>query len=126
MHATTIERDVPIPMRDGTVLRADIYRPAIDGRFPVIVQRTPYNKLTLFTAFFDAQAAVDRGFVFIAQDTRGRFASDGEWLPWAFEREDGYDTIEWAASLPYSNGNIGTTGASYLGSTQWSSAMMRP
>jgi len=126
MHATMIERDVPVTMRDGTVLRADIYRPAIEGRFPVVVERTPYNKLTLFSAFFDAQAAVDRGFVFIAQDTRGRFASDGEWLPWAFEREDGYDTIEWAAGLPYSNGNVGTAGASYFGSTQWSAAMMRP
>ena len=126
MHATMIERDVPVPMRDGTVLRADIYRPAIEGKFPVIVKRTPYNKLVREDVLFDFQAAVDRGFVFITQDTRGRFAADGEWLPWAYEQEDGYDTIEWAASLPYSNGNVGTTGGSYHGSTQWSAAVMDP
>lgn len=126
MHPTMIERDVQVPMRDGTVLRADIYRPAIDGKFPVIVLRLPYNKLVRMDGFFDFQAAVDRGFVFIVQDTRGRFSSDGEWLPWAYEREDGYDTIEWAASLPYSNGNVGTVGGSYSGSTQWSCAVMQP
>jgi uncharacterized protein len=75
---------------------------------------------------FDVQAAVDRGFVVVRQDTRGRFASAGEWMPWKYEREDGYDTIEWAAQLPWSNGKVGMLGGSYLGSTQWSSAMMRP
>lgn len=125
MHATIIERDLAVPMRDGTVLRADVYRPAKEGTFPVLVYRTPYNKLFRFDAYFDLQVAVDREFVFVAQDTRGRFASEGEWMPFAHEREDGYDTIEWAAALPYSNGKVGTIGLSYCGSTQWSSAIMQ-
>jgi putative CocE/NonD family hydrolase len=119
----TIELDVPVPMRDGTVLRADVFRPAQEGRFPVLLSRGPYDKSFLWDGVLDFKSAVRAGYVVINQDTRGRFASDGEWLPWKYEREDGYDTVEWAASLPYANGRVGMFAASYLGSTQWSAAI---
>lgn len=123
VNGITIDLDVPVPMRDGTVLRADVYRPASEGRFPILLSRSPYDKSMLMEGALAFKNAVRAGYVIINQDTRGRFTSDGEWLPWRYEREDGYDTVEWAASLPYSNGAVGTYGASYLGSTQWSAAI---
>lgn len=126
MHEIEIEMDVAVPMRDGTVLRADVYRPGKEGRFPVLVIRHPYGKRWLLDGMFDFKQLVPAGYVMVMQDTRGRFASDGEWMPLKYEREDGYDTIEWAASLPGSNGRVGMLGASYSGSTQWSAAMSRP
>lgn len=126
MHQVEIEFDVEVPMRDGTILRADIYRPTKKGSYPVLVQRTPYGKNHLFDSQFDVRAATRRGYIIVIQDTRGRFASEGEWLPWAFEREDGYDTVEWAAQLPGSNRRVGMFGVSYMGSTQWNAAVARP
>lgn len=123
MHHIEIEFDVPVPMRDGTVLRADVYRPAGTGSFPVLVSRHPYDKSTLIDGQLDTKAMVRAGYIVVHQDVRGRFASDGDWLPWKHEREDGYDTIEWAASLPNSNGKVGMFGGSYRGSTQWSAAI---
>jgi putative CocE/NonD family hydrolase len=123
VYEITIELDVPVPMRDGTVLRADVYRPAAEGIYPVLLSRGPYDKSVLWDGVLDFKKAVRAGYVIINQDTRGRFASDGEWLPWKYEREDGYDTVEWAASLPYSNGKVGMFAGSYLGSTQWSAAI---
>ncbi|MGY0390650.1 CocE/NonD family hydrolase [Nocardioides sp. WG-D5] len=123
MHTIEIEVDVPVPMRDGTILRADIYRPAEEGSYPVLVNRSPYDKNMLLDLFIDFKRAARSGYVVIYQDTRGRFASDGEWTPWKHERDDGYDTVEWAASLPYGNGKVGMFGASYHGSTQWSAAI---
>ncbi|MFI6365179.1 CocE/NonD family hydrolase [Nocardia sp. NPDC050630] len=88
------------------------------------MQRTPYDKASpQGTAQLDTLKAVRRGYIVVQQDTRGRFASDGEWLPWAYEHQDGYDTIEWAAALPGSNGNVGMFGASYTGNTQWAAAI---
>ena len=113
-------------MRDGTILRADVYRPADPGSYPVLVMRTPYDKHALFhTLYFDVLAAARRGFIVVQQDTRGRFESDGEWLPWAYEQEDGYDTIEWAGRLPGSNGKVGMFGGSYTGQTQWATAIAK-
>ena len=126
MHEIEIEMDVAVPMRDGTVLRADVYRPAKEGSFPVLVARTPYDKGVHLDPMLDFKKLVRAGYILVLQDTRGRFASDGEWLPWKYEREDGYDTIEWAASLPSSNGKVGMFGASYYGSTQWSAAISGP
>ncbi|MFE2219394.1 CocE/NonD family hydrolase [Streptomyces canus] len=124
MRQIEIEFDVPVPMRDGTVLRADVYRPAGEGPFPVIVQRTPYDKsVSVADVLLDFRLAARNGYIVVNQDTRGRAVSDGEWVPWKYEREDGYDTIEWAASLPGSNGKVGMVGGSYLGSTQWSAAI---
>ncbi|WP_280416697.1 CocE/NonD family hydrolase [Nocardia carnea] len=123
MHDITIEFDVPVPMRDGAVLRADVYRPTGDGPFPVLVTRHPYNKQNLYDGQLDTRAMVRAGYIVVHQDTRGRFASGGEWIPWKHERTDSYDTIEWAAVLPGSNGKVGMFGGSYLGSTQWSAAI---
>jgi uncharacterized protein len=122
-YAVTVERRVAAKMRDGITLYADIYRPKTDGQFPVLLQRTPYNKEN-GTAFGLNGAA--RGFVVIVQDVRGRFTSDGEWYTFKNEFNDGYDTIEWAATLPYSNGKVGMFGGSYVGATQMLAAISHP
>ncbi|MBS9376485.1 CocE/NonD family hydrolase [Rhodococcus sp. B50] len=121
MQEIRIELDVPVPMRDGTVQYADVYRPAAEGKYPVLLTRQPYGKSV--TTFLDPKKLVPAGYVVINQDVRGRFGSEGEWIPWKHEREDGYDTVEWAASLPYSTGKVGMFGTSYFGSTQWSAAI---
>lgn len=118
-----VERDVPVPMRDGVVLRADIYRPNAEGKFPVILQRRYVDKRTIVDFGYTAAA---RGYVAIIQDVRGRFASGGEFYPFRDEANDGYDTVEWAASLPYSNGKVGMWGASYVGVSQMLTAMAHP
>jgi putative CocE/NonD family hydrolase len=123
MHDIEIALDVPVPMRDGTVLRADVYRPAAEGRFPVLLSRGPYDKRIRMDGLLDCVQMARSGYVVVLQDTRGRFASDGEWVPWKHERHDGYDSVEWAAGLPGSNGRVGMFGPSYLGSTQWSAAI---
>jgi len=110
-------------MRDGVTLRADIYRPKADGKFPVLLVRTPYDKQ--WTIAFGLKAAA-RGYVVIAQDVRGRFTSEGEWYPFRNESRDGYDTVEWAAALPYSNGKVGMFGGSYVGATQFLAAIASP
>ena len=119
----TVEHGVKVTMRDGVVLRADIYRPKAEGRFPVLLQRTPYNKAG--GNDFGMQAA-ESGYVAIIQDVRGRYTSEGEWYPFQFESQDGYDTVEWAAALPYSNGKVGMWGGSYVGATQMLAAIAHP
>jgi len=90
MLDVTIEHDVPATMRDGVVLRADVYRPTTRGPWPVLLTRLPYGKnLPLFVALLDPVGAARRGFIVVVQDTRGRFASDGEWEPWMFGADDG-------------------------------------
>ena len=106
------EYNVEMKTRDGVTLRADIYRPKADGKFPVLLNRNPYDK---YIYIGDAMASAARGYVFIVQDARGRFASDGEWYPFKDEAQDTYDTVEWAAGLPYSNGKVGMVGISYVG-----------
>ncbi len=123
----SVDFDVSAEMRDGTILRANIYRPAGEERWPVLLTRTPYGKdFPNASPVLDPLLAARRGYVVIVQDTRGRFASAGEWDPMRNEALDGVDTIAWAAQLPYSNGQVGMFGASYLGFTQWSSALHRP
>jgi len=118
-----IENNVAMKTRDSVVLRADIYRPKADGTFPVLLERTPYDKRS--EVAFGLQA-VAHGYVYIVQDVRGRFASDGEWYPLVHEANDGYDCVEWAATLPYSNGRLGMTGGSYVGATQMLAAVAAP
>jgi hypothetical protein len=122
-HEVVVERNVPAKMRDGATLRADIYRPKVEGKFPVLLVRTPYDK-TGETSFGLKGAA--RGYVVIAQDVRGRFTSEGEWYTFKNESQDGYDTVEWAAALPYSNGKVGMFGGSYVGATQYLAAIAKP
>lgn len=120
------DTNVAVPMRDGVVLRADVWRPASEGRHPVLVYRTPYGKHLATAAFSTARKAVARGYAVVMQDVRGRYASDGEYLPYQQEGRDGYDTIEWAAAQPWSNGSIGTFGLSYPGAVQWLAAIESP
>ena len=120
-----IQRGVPMKTRDGVTLRADIYRPNSPDKFPVILMRTPYDK-SVGWAVAPALQIVARGYVFIVQDVRGRYTSEGEWYPFRHEQADGYDSVEWAASLPYANGKVGMTGASYVGATQMLAAISTP
>jgi putative CocE/NonD family hydrolase len=124
----TVERDVPVRMRDGTVLYADVYRPAAPGRYPAILLRTPYNKSFGRIAYLqlDPMRAASKGYALVIQDTRGRFHSEGEFYCFRHESDDGYDTVEWAAQQPWSDGNVGMYGASYMGATQWLAAVARP
>ncbi|MFI6759820.1 CocE/NonD family hydrolase [Micromonospora sp. NPDC050417] len=121
------EFDVPAEMRDGVVLRADVFRPAGAGPWPVLLVRTPYSKQDpgIF-ATLNPLAAVRRGYVVVLQDTRGRYGSEGEWEPLRHEQADGYDSVRWAAALPGANGLVGMYGPSYLGNAQWMAAAGKP
>ena len=124
-----IEFDQRVPMRDGITLSADVYkplsRPGEPGRFPVILTRTPYMKLSegvLMVANYFAE----RGYIFVAMDVRGRGDSEGAFVPYFNEGQDGYDAIEWCAEQPWSDGNVGTIGSSYPGVIQWLAALQQP
>ena len=122
-YDVTIEHGAAVKMRDGVVLRADVYRPKGEGKFPVLLERTPYDRRG--GVDFGLRAAA-RGYAVIFQDVRGRYASEGEWYTFKHESEDGYDTVEWAAALPYSNGKVGMFGGSYVGATQMLTAIAAP
>ena len=124
------ETNVPVGMRDGIILMADIHRPARGGRplagpFPVLLERTPYNKSTearvLEAAFFST-----RGYATVVQDTRGRFASQGGFSKYVNEGEDGFDTVEWIGQQDWCAGNVGTYGTSYGAHTQAALASLNP
>ena len=114
------EHNVRVPMRDGVELSADIYFPDQgDGPWPVILVRTPYdNNVLLEHAVFWAQ----NGYAYVAQDVRGRYDSDGEFVPWVHETDDAFDTLEWLGKQPWCDGNVGMSGSSYLGQVQWQAA----
>jgi putative CocE/NonD family hydrolase len=122
-YPVRIETSVRTTMRDGVALVSDIYRPDADGRFPVLLQRTPYDRLREFKEGHDLAR---HGYVVIIQDVRGRFDSEGEFYPFRHESRDGFDTVEWAASLPYADGQVGMFGGSYVGATQMLAAMAGP
>lgn len=121
-----IEKDVMASMRDGVNLSSTVYRPDAPGKFPVILIRTPYNKEDYCRYSSLPALAAKNGYVVIVQDVRGRYASEGTFLPYVQEINDGYDSVEWAALLPYGSGKIGTTGCSYLGAVQWLLAAAAP
>ena len=124
-YRVAVHKDVPFQTRDGVTLRADVYRPDAEGRFPVLLTRLPYDKNSRQRDAIDY--FVQRGYVMVGQDTRGRFASEGdEYYPLIWEAQDGYDAVEWAAGLPWSDGNVGTIGQSYLGATQYLLLPTRP
>jgi putative CocE/NonD family hydrolase len=106
-----IERNVPVPMRDGTILRADVHRPDRGGPS-------------------ECERFAKAGYIAVCQDVRGRYESEGKWESlWRFnthDAEDGYDTVEWAAKLPGSNSKVGTFGMSYGAFLQWRLAPLRP
>src|SRR5882724_1306493 len=124
--APAIQRDVPVKMRDGVVLRGDVLLPDVNGKFPVLIYRTPYGKDNAPKSWTTFDKAVARGYAVVIQDVRGRYHSDGEFDPYKNEGRDGYDTIEWAASQPWSNGIVGTFGLSYPGAVQWLAAVENP
>src|SRR4028119_1161079 len=149
MWEITIQKNVPARMRDGTTLMSDIYRPAGAGAYPVLLSPLPYGKdRPRDPTYFDPVKAAGAGYVVVVQDVRGRSASEGgvaaggcvacvrdvrarsapegEFVPFVNEYEDGYDTVEWAAELPGSDGRVGMFGLSYFGRTQWQAAVMRP
>jgi len=114
-------------MRDGTVLFADIYWPVGPRSYPVLLQRTPYNKTFAQTGIYQHPAWYARhGYVVVVQDTRGRFASQGTFEPYRYEAQDGADTIIWASKLPGTTGNVGTYGFSYAGTSQLLAAGEKP
>ncbi len=118
-----VESNVQIPMRDGIALATDLYRPRAEGKYPVVLVRTPYKKeMNELQGRFYAR----RGYLYAVQDVRGRFSSPGEWEPFVNEANDGYDTIEWLGTQPWSSGRVGMIGASYLGWVQWWAAKDRP
>jgi uncharacterized protein len=112
-------------MRDGTKLAADVYLPAGQGPFPVIVSRTPYGKNVMYIAA-GGKRFVDAGYAYVVQDVRGKGHSQGFYAAFANDIEDGYDTIEGIAKEPWSNGNIGITGTSAMGITSNLAAIARP
>lgn len=126
-----VSRNIEIPMRDETILRADMLAPDDNHAHPAILIRTPYSKKrTLMRGeLFNAIEFAFAGYVVIVQDVRGRFASDGVWKRQEMltvEADDAYDSIEWIAAQAYCNGNIGMAGASYLAGLQWIAAMSQP
>ena len=126
-YEVIIDKGVPNAMRDGIRLFSNIYRPDADGKFPAILIRTPYNKdrYGMDYSLFPVHAA-QKGFVVIIQDVRGRYSSEGVFLPYVQETDDGYDAVEWAAALPFVDGKVGMVGCSYLGAVQWLAAIADP
>ncbi len=120
---TKLVEGVSVPMRDGVHLVHDMLMPDAPGKYPVILERSPYGRAggTATGAFY-----ATRGYIVISQDTRGREGSDGDWDPMVNERNDGYDTIEWIAKQPWCDGNVGMIGASYGGYVQWAAAVEHP
>jgi len=118
-----VEYNVPVRMRDGVNLSADIYRPATAGRFPVLLSRTYYSKSSHDLGDVSSKEFIEyfvsRGYAVVIQDCRGRYDSQGEFYPEIHEAHDGYDTIEWCARQAWSNGKVGMFGCSYPGCVQW-------
>jgi putative CocE/NonD family hydrolase len=127
-YSVEVVRNVMVPMRDGVRLATDLYLPATSGarasgRFPTLISRTPYDKAGLRA---ESEWYAQRGYAVVAQDVRGRSGSEGQFYPFIQEGRDGYDAIEWAAAQDWSNGKVGTFGASYLAWDQYRAAMERP
>lgn len=120
-YQVVLASDVMVKMRDGVTLATDIYRPAgngvpVEGKFPTLLMRTPYNKTVRAPAF--APYFTSHGYVVVVQDVRGRYKSEGRWRPLLDDAADGFDTADWIGHQPWSNGGIGTLGTSYEGGTQ--------
>ncbi len=116
-------------MRDGTILRADIYRPKLKDPVPVILMRTQYGKDTAQiqpSRFRTPDWFASHCYLVVVQDVRGQGTSDGIFTEFGNDGDDGYDTVEWAAGLPGATGKVGMYGSSYVGATQWLAATTTP
>jgi putative CocE/NonD family hydrolase len=120
VEAFVFQENVKAPMRDGMQLAANVFLPSAQGRYPVILMRSPYGKPG--RDFAEAKRYTGAGYAMVVQDCRGRGASEGVWDPFRHDVEDGYDTQQWIGGQPWCNGQIGTAGGSYLGWTQWAAA----
>jgi putative CocE/NonD family hydrolase len=119
-YKVKVVEGIMIPMRDGVKLAADLYMPDKVGKYPIVLIRTMYGRQNKSHGYDTiARIFTSQGYIFLVQDVRGRFDSEGEFYPYIFEAADGYDTVEWAGTQPWSTGKVGTIGASYWGSTQW-------
>lgn len=126
-YEITIDYDVEIPLRDGTIVKADVHRPKADGKFPALMEGTPYGKkqsseMSKGTHEF----FVPRGYVVVTWESRGRLNSGGVFNPHAQEQNDCYDVVEWMAKQPWSNGKVATIGVSYMGQVQFNTAIAQP
>src|SRR4051812_8839189 len=122
-EAATVQTNVLVPMRDNVRLATDLYVPPGGGKFPAILCRTPYDKTGEKGngAYFSKN-----GYVYVAQDTRGRYASEGTWKFLVDDARDGEEAVNWISRQPWSNGKVGTIGTSYVGGTQHALALRRP
>ena len=121
------ESDVACPMRDGVILRANVYTPATGFPVPALVMRLPYGKhVWRAQGVPDPAEIASAGYIVVVQDVRGRHASEGVFGSVAQESADGFDTVQWAAGLPGCDGTVGTFGPSYLAHAQWAAALERP
>jgi uncharacterized protein len=127
-YDVVVQKDVRVPMRDGTKVALDLYLPAKDGKpveskHPALLARTPYNK--------NGQAAearwfAGRGYAVVLNDVRGRYASEGHWRMLIDDPDDGFDLLQWIGQQPWSSGKVGTFGTSYVGGTQHALACTKP
>ena len=127
-YSLKFEPNIPLMLRDGTITYADVFRPDAPGRFPALLQRTPYDKSASAsrTGVLDAVTAAMAGYAVVIQDVRGRHSSDGEFYTFVNEIDDGFDSIEWVTGQPWCTGKVGMYGASYVGATQWLAAKSKP
>ena len=109
-------------MRDGVKLSANVFLPVKEGRWPVILERSPYGAKQVEWYIERALFYARRGYVYVLQDVRGRYDSEGEFHPWDQEIDDGRDTLDWCGTQPWSNGKVGMMGMSYMGLDQWLAA----
>jgi putative CocE/NonD family hydrolase len=123
-----VESNACVPMRDGVLLRADVYRPEARRPVPAVLGRTPYDRKFGPTppAILDPERAVAAGIAVVCMDVRGRHDSEGEFYPFRTEGPDGYDSVEWVAAQGWCDGAVGMVGRSYTAATQWLAAAARP
>ena len=117
MQQYRIQRNIRVPMRDGVALATDVYLPSEEGRYPVVLVRTAYNRTNYFDPYFP-----QHGIAYVAQDCRGRYDAEGEFYPFINEADDGADTLDWLTAQPWCDGRIGMCGDSYLAATQFAVA----
>ncbi len=126
-HDVRPRESLSMTTRDGVRLDADVYRPERSGPFPVLLMRQPYGRAIASTVTYAHPSWYARhGYVVVVQDVRGRGTSDGDFDLLVHERDDGFDTVEWAAALPDTTGAVGMYGFSYQGATQLLAAAARP